>query len=232
MHAEPASSRAKSPPAPGVAPDAVWRGQAVYTPLILRVYDAWVLGFSNSLLWRCPTRRLLEQYARYLRPQHLEAGVGTGYFLDRSRFASAPHITLLDLNENTLAFSSRRLRRLSPRTLRGNLLEPIAFSERYDSAALNYVLHCLPGDLDAKSVVFEHLKAGMRPGGVIFGSTLLSRGVPMSGAARRLMALYNRKGIFSNEGDSVQGLEAALRRHFDRFTLDVVGCAALFAGHC
>lgn len=232
MRAEAASSRNQSSRAASVAPDAVWRGQAVYTPLILRVYDAWVLGFSNSLLWRCPTRRLLEQYARYLRPQHLEAGVGTGYFLDRSRFASAPHITLLDLNENTLVFSSRRLRRLRPRTLRGNLLEPIAFSERYDSAALNYVLHCLPGDLAAKSVVFEHLKAGMRPGGVIFGSTLLSRGVSMSRPARRLMALYNRKGIFSNEGDSVQGLEAALRRHFERFTLDVVGCAALFAGHC
>lgn len=227
MDAEPAS-----PPAARATSDAVWRGQVVYTPLILRVYDAWVLGFSNSLLWRCPTRRLLEHYARYLRPHHLEAGVGTGYFLDRSRFASPPHITLLDLNENTLAFSRRRLRRFAPRTLRGNLLEPIAFSERYDSAAINYVLHCLPGGLDQKGVVFDHLKAGMRPGGVIFGSTLLSRGVSMSPAARRLMAAYNRKGIFSNEGDSAQGLEAALRRRFDRFTLDVVGCAALFAGHC
>jgi SAM-dependent methyltransferase len=230
MHAEPASSPAASSGATS-ASEAVRRGQAVYTPLILRVYDAWVLGFSNSLLWRCPTRRLLAHYAQHLRPHHLEAGVGTGYFLDRSRFASKPHITLLDLNENTLAFSSRRLRRLGPRTLRGNLLEPIAFSERYDSVALNYVLHCLPGDLDAKSVVFEHLKAGLREGGVIFGSTLLSRDVSMSRAARRLMAIYNRKGIFSNEGDSALGLEAALRRHFKRFTLEVVGCAALFAGY-
>jgi hypothetical protein len=232
MHAEPASPPPASSEATGAATEAVRRGQAVYTPLILRVYDAWVLGFSNSLLWRCPTRRLLAHYAQHLRPQHLEAGVGTGYFLDRSRFASKPQITLLDLNENTLAFSTRRLRRLAPRTLRGNLLEPISFSERYDSVALNYVLHCLPGDLGAKSVVFEHLKAGLREGGVIFGSTLLSRDVSMSRAARRLMAIYNRKGIFSNEGDSVRGLEAALRRHFDRFTLEVVGCAALFAGYC
>jgi SAM-dependent methyltransferase len=213
--------------------DAVRRGQAIYTPITLRVYDAWVLGFSNSLLWRCPTRRLLQHYSRHLSLQHLEAGVGTGYFPAHGSFPPGkPEVTLFDLNADTLAFGSRRLNHLRPRTMQGDLLKPIAFSDRFDSAAINYVLHCLPGDLEAKSVVFEHLKAGMRPGGVIFGSTLLSKEVPLSKAAQRLMKVYNRKGIFSNQSDSVSGMEAVLRRHFERFTLEVVGCAALFAGYC
>jgi SAM-dependent methyltransferase len=215
------------------ATEAVLRGQAVYTPLTLRVYDAWVLGFSNHLVWRCPTRRLLRHYGEHLRSRHLEAGVGTGFFLDRTRFAPGQlKVTLLDLNPNTLAFGSRRLERLQPETLQANLLEPIAFSERYDSAALNYVLHCLPGDLATKGIVFEHLKAGVDPGGVIFGSTLLAHGVVRSRAAQRLMQLYNRRGIFSNERDSLDALEAALQRHFQRYTLEVVGCVALFTGHC
>jgi hypothetical protein len=213
--------------------ETVRRGQAIYTPLVLHVYDAWVLGFSNHVLWRCPTRRLLEHYARHLRSNHLEAGVGTAYLLDRSTFPQGqPRIVLLDLNPHTLEFGSRRLRRYRPQTRLANLLQPIEFSERHDSAAINYVLHCLPGDLKSKSIVFANLKAGMRPGGVIFGSTLVSQGVRLSPAARRLMALYNRKGIFSNEQDSPSALEAALRRHFERYTLDVVGSVALFAGHC
>ena len=30
-------------------------GQAVYTHSLLSLYDLWVLGFSNALVWRCPT---------------------------------------------------------------------------------------------------------------------------------------------------------------------------------
>lgn len=215
------------------ADEAVRKGQAVYTPLTLRVYDAWVLGVSNSLLWRCPTRRLAEHYARHLGETHLEAGVGTGYFLANSRFpVEKPRITLFDLNPETLAYGSRRLQHLRPVLQQGNLLEPLALAERFDSAAINYVLHCLPGNFERKCVVFEHLKAVIRPGGVIFGSTLLSRGVPVSWPARRLMTVYNRKGIFSNDSDSVSALEAELSRCFERYTVEIVGCAAIFAGYC
>lgn len=213
--------------------EAVRRGQAVYTPLVLRVYDAWVLGFSNALVWRCPTSRLLEHYARHLSLRHLEAGVGTGYFLAHGRFPEGtPRVTLFDLNRHALEYSARRLRHLEPSIQQGNLLLPLPVTERFDSAAINYVLHCLPGDIEAKSVVFDHLKAVLRPGGVVFGSTLLAEGVPVSRPARRLMGSYNRKGIFSNEADSAAALEAVLRRSFARYTLDLVGCGALFAGYC
>ncbi|HWP06269.1 MAG TPA: class I SAM-dependent methyltransferase, partial [Polyangiaceae bacterium] len=163
--------------------EAVRRGQAIYTPLVLQAYDAWVLGFSNTLIWRCPTKRLLAHYAKHLSLRHLDAGVGTAYFLAHGRFPPGkPAITLFDLNRDTLAFGSRRLRHFAPRTELGNLLLPLPLTERFDSAAINYVLHCLPGSFETKSVVFDHLKAVMRPGGVIFGSTLLAEGVAVSAA--------------------------------------------------
>ncbi len=35
------------------------QGAAVYTPLILKLYDWWVLGFSNRYAWQCSTRAVL-----------------------------------------------------------------------------------------------------------------------------------------------------------------------------
>jgi len=57
-------------------------GQAVYSKRVLGNYDLVVLGLSNRFLWRCPTERLLEHYNRHVTENHLDVGVGTGYFLD------------------------------------------------------------------------------------------------------------------------------------------------------
>ena len=46
--------------------------------------------------------------------------------------------------------------------------------------------------------------------GVLFGSTILGRGVRHNLLGRRLMRLYNRKGIFSNLEDDQRGLEQGL----------------------
>jgi len=213
--------------------EAVRRGHAIYTPLMLSVYDLWVLRISMPAIWRCPTRRLLAHYAVHLTDHHLEAGVGTAYLLEHSKFkGKTPRITLLDLNSNTLAFGRHRLSRYEPSTRLANLLEPIEFDQRYTSVALTNVLHCLPGALDDKGVVFEHLKAGVAPRGVIFGATVLAQGVAVSRAAKLAMEAYNKRGIFSNEHDSLDGLAHALQRHFQRYTIEVAGSVALFAGYC
>jgi hypothetical protein len=44
------------------------------------------------------------------------------------------------------------------------------------------------------------------------------------------MALYNRRGIFSNERDDLDGLTRALDRRFRDVSVTVVGCIALFSG--
>lgn len=214
-----------------VTPEDVAAGQAVYTPRLLNVYDLLVLGISNRFIWRCPTPKLLALYNRHVTANHLDVGVGTGYFLDRCRFpSSSPRVALMDLNPNSLDFAARRIARYRPETYQRNVLEPIANPPAaFDSIGINYLLHCLPGTMESKSAVFDHLRPLMNPGGVLFGSTLLQGGVPRNWAAQRLMAFYNGKGVFTNTQDSLDALGRELQRRFRDVTIEVAGCAALFA---
>ena len=61
-------------------------GQAVYTKGNLAAYDLFVLGISNRYIWKCPSVRIKEHYNQHLSSNHLDVGVGTGYFLDQCRF--------------------------------------------------------------------------------------------------------------------------------------------------
>ncbi len=207
-------------------------GQAVYTPRTLALYDWFVLGVSNRFVWRCPTPRLRAHYARHVTDNHLDVGVGTGYFLDKTSFPSCtPRVALMDLNEHALAHAARRIERYAPETHVRNVLEPIVLDgPAFDSIGASYLLHCLPGTIATKAVAFDHLGALLNPGGVLFGATLLQGGVRRNRAARGLMALYNRKGIFSNASDDLDGLTRALGDRFDDVAIEIVGCAALFAG--
>lgn len=207
-------------------------GQAIYTRRTLAIYDFLVLGVSNRFIWRCPTRRLERHYDAHVTANHLDVGAGTGYFLDRCRFpSSAPRIALMDLNPDALAFASRRIARYAPETYRRNVLEPISIEAgEFDSVGINYLLHCLPGTIESKAACLDHLKALMTPNGVLFGSTLLQGGVTRGRLAKRLMGAYNARGVFSNAGDTLEGLSRALRGRFRDVRVEVVGCAALFSG--
>ena len=216
-----------SPAAP--SEDAV-AGQAVYSPRVLRMYDWFVLGLSNRFIWRCATRRLEGLYAQHVTGNHLDVGVGTGYFLDRCRFPTdSPRVVLMDLNQNCLDATAARIARYRPTSLKRNVLEPVAFDgAAFDSIALNYVLHCLPGRISEKAVVFDHLGALAAPGGVLFGATILGTDVPRNVVARRLMKAYNQRRVFSNADDSLTDLKSELDDRFGDWNVDVVGCVALF----
>jgi hypothetical protein len=205
-------------------------GQAIYSPTTLALYDLIVLTLSNPLVWRCPTSCILALYDRHVTANHLDVGVGTGWYLDHCRFPSAaPRIGLLDLNAHSLAAASRRIARYRPEQYRADVLKPSTIlAPPFQSIALTYLLHCLPGDITEKSVAFDNLAPLLAPGGVMFGATLLSVGVQRSAAARALMRIYNRKGVFSNTADSVLALQAALDQRFRAVEIDIVGCAALF----
>ena len=205
-------------------------GQAVYTARTLKIYDLLVLGISNRWIWKCPTAKLLEFYNQHITANHLDVGVGTGYFLDRCSFPnSEPRIELLDFNPNSLASTARRINRYQPVTHQANVLEPLQLeTEAFDSIGLNYLLHCVPGKMAEKVIAFDHLNARLKPGGTVFGSTLVQGGVQRNPAARMLMALYNRKGIFCNEADSLDSLRSALAERYETFHITSIGCAALF----
>jgi 2-polyprenyl-3-methyl-5-hydroxy-6-metoxy-1,4-benzoquinol methylase len=212
--------------------DQVVAGQAVYTPGMLSIYDIGVLGFSNSYIWKCPSSKIEAHYNANISANHLDVGVGTGYFPDRCKFPSnQPRVALMDMNSNTLEFASKRIARYSPETYEQNILESIETTiQPFDSVGINYLFHCLPGAITEKAVAFDNLRAVMNPKCRIFGSTILQGGVPRSWIAKKLMAIYNKKGIFSNAADDLEGLETALSQRFEDLSVEVVGCVGLFSG--
>ncbi len=207
-------------------------GAAVYNRLVLSIYDLFVLGFSNTFAWKCPSRKILDFYNQHVSARHIDVGVGTGFFLDKCRFPSgAPLISLVDLNSNSLQVTARRLDRYRPATHAANILEPLRLEARgFESAGLNYLFHCLPGNMMSKGVVFRNLKPLLAKEAVVFGTTILGKGVRHNNLARRLMDVYNSKGIFSNRNDSLADLENVLKENFTGYSVHLEGCVAFFAG--
>ncbi|HAH45370.1 class I SAM-dependent methyltransferase [Gimesia sp.] len=205
-------------------------GQAVNSKRILSIYDLWVLGISNSLIWKCRTKAILNWMNESLTSNHLDVGVGTGYYLDHCSFPNASvRLGLLDLNPNSLAAAASRASRYAPETYQADILQPLPDQpHRFDSVSLNYLLHCLPGDLNSKSTLFDHLNQWLNPGAIISGSTILAEGVPRSLSACKLMNFYNEKKIFTNSADSLEELQYQLQSRYTDVELKVTGCVALF----
>jgi SAM-dependent methyltransferase len=209
--------------------DPAYPGQADYTPGFLRVYDPLVLGVANRHVWRCPTDEVLRLYEEHVSGAHLDVGPGTGYYLDRCRLAQPPSLTLLDINPDVLEVAATRLARLEPRVHQANVLEPIDLEPAtFDSIALTHVLHCLPGTLADKGLVLDHLAALLRPGGTLFGSTILAQGVAHTPVSKALLRFLNGRGVFGNRYDDRDGLERCLAQRFAAHEIRIVGSVALF----
>jgi len=217
-----------------LTPKKIYEGQAVYNRLMLTIYDLFVLKFSNHLIWKCPLKDILTHYNLNISNNHLDVGVGTGYFLDNCNFSiNYPRIALLDINTNCLKATAKRIKRFNPEILpAANILEPLEIpGSSFDSIGINYVLHCLAGSIHEKSVVFNHLKKFLNPGGVIFGSTLLNKGVKISKNAKIAMYIYNNWiKSFHNNDDSLNDFKNAMKNNFYESKIKVIGNAILFSG--
>ena len=213
-----------------VSPAAAKAALRIYIRPVLSLYDVFVHGFSNPWVWRCPTHLMIAMYNRLVSANHLDIGVGTGYFLDKCTFPSdTPAISLLDFSSNTLAKTAERIARYRPETYLANVYEPLTITgRRFDSIGMNYVLHCLPGSMLDKGVVLQHVKHLLNNNGVLFGSTILGRGVYRTPQARLFMGIYNTIKAFSNTADDVESLEHILRQTFRDYQVQVVGCVAFF----
>lgn len=203
----------------------------VYNRAMLLTYDFIVLQLGNRFATRCPSERILDLFNRHVTSNHLDVGVGTGYFLDSCRFPCAnPRVALMDINMPSLDFASRRIARYVPEIYRRDILKPIDMEiPQFDSISCNYLLHCLPGTIRQKGAVLGRLKTLLNPGGVLFGSTILYRGVDVSLMDRLTMFSYNVVGIFSNRDDDLVGLRSALDGQFSRYSMEPVGSAVIFA---
>ena len=213
-----------------VTKEQVEAGQAAYTPRMLGFYNLLILRVIVPYIWKCPIDNIIKLYNKNITSNHLEIGVGSGYFLENCNFPSDnPRLALMDLNPNSLKFTAARVSRYKPELYRADILEPIETDmEKFDSIGINAVIHCLPGTMDTKLVVFDHLKTLLNPGGVVFGSTILNIGVKQNWLTRKFMKNFNDSKVFCNLEDDLSTLEEGLTERFSNSKVKVIGTAALF----
>jgi hypothetical protein len=211
---------------------ASYAGQALYTPLSLRGYDFVAYRINTPLFWRCSVKDVLALYERHTSARHLDVGVGSGGLLDKCGLpGDPPRLDLLDVNPHSLAAAARRLERYSPRLHQGDALAPWPLpAGSVDSVSIGYLLHCLPGDLVDKRVVFAHASEALSEDGTLFGTTVLATGVKHTRRSRIALRGLNRRGVFSNSADSLVDLEADLEGTFEQSEIEVRGAVALFSG--
>lgn len=206
-------------------------GAKAYTPLTLKLYDWWVLNISNDIAWRCTTKKyLLPHFLRYLSSNHLDVGVGTGYYLTHAPDDSA--ISLMDLNNSSLEAASARVGEARIKSkIKHDVFEFYSESLRnkFDSISMFYLLHCLPGNMAEKEIVIKNAQMALTNSGVLYGATILGDGVKHNGFGKRLMSIYNSKGIFSNKNDSEKHLRKILSEHFESSEITIIGTVALFS---
>lgn len=202
-----------------------------YRRPMLAAYDVFVLGLMSRFMWRCPRGRMLAHYDRHVSGTHLDIGPGTGWFLDNCRFpVESPSITLLDLNEVVLATTAHRIRRYRPQTQVGNAFKPFALGPaRFDSVGMNFLLHCLPGSMGQKTVVFDHVTPFLREGARVFGSTVLGEGPHHTKRSGKLLAKLNRSEVFSNLDDRMDDLNEELHARFTDVETVRSGAVCLFS---
>jgi hypothetical protein len=82
--------------------------------------------------------------------------------------------------------------------------------------------------LHERKAAVDHLRPLTKKGAVLFGATILGRGITPNRSASALLDLYNAKGVFNNREDDLVALSSGLRQRFDEVEIAQEGCVALF----
>ncbi|MDE1461516.1 class I SAM-dependent methyltransferase [Spartinivicinus poritis] len=211
-----------------ISQEQIETGQEVYSPNILKIYDIMVLSLSNRFIWKSKKKITQTFFDNAVTNNHLDVGVGTGYFLDHCQWQQKPRIGLMDLNENCLQEAKKRLLRYNPEIYCWDVFQPIELENKFDSCSMNFLFHCLPGSIKEKLQIINNLKGALNPGSTVFGTTVLYDGVKKSFFAEKLMRFYNKKGIFSNYGDSLSEMQKLLPELGEVEQLSTEGCVCFF----
>jgi hypothetical protein len=91
------------------------------------------------------------------------------------------------------------------------------------------LLHCVPGPPSRKAQALIRLARLLRDDGILFGATILGKGVKHNLMGRWLMDFHNKKGIFDNKLDDIDGLINPLKIAFEEVKLEVTGRTLLFS---
>jgi hypothetical protein len=121
------------------------------------------------------------------------------------------------------------LQRLDITAVEADVCKPLPVDGPFESAALNGVIHCLPGPLPRKAAAVANVAAVLAPTGVLFGASILGDSGRHTWLSRNMLRANNRRGTFDNLGDTEGGLREILEASFQHVELETVGTMAVFA---
>lgn len=194
-------------------------------------YDVYLNLLLNRFFWRCKKKHILQLYNKHISGNHLDIGVGSGYFLKLCQWPPFAKVALLDINPDNLSTANNRIKHLNPTRYQADIFKPQTFlKENFDSISITHVLHYLPGDMRSKTLAIKHCVQMLKPNGTLFGTTIISNKHYHTPFSQQLMTHYNDKNIYSNNNDTIQALKYALNCHLRLINIHVKGCIALFSG--
>jgi len=208
-------------------------GVRIYRPLLLSIYDFLIMRVLTPHVWRCPADHYTDLYRNFMSRNHADIGVGTGYVLDRCAYEPGEvRIALFDLQKNCLEYTARRIARFQPEIYQCDALEPICVGAgSFDSIALGGILHCIPGDIEEKSIVFDSIQPLMHSHTKVFGYTILNQGIEKTVISRVTYFILQKLKVINGLNDSASQLARALEMRFKSSEVKVIGCVALFVAH-
>jgi SAM-dependent methyltransferase len=204
-------------------------GAAVYGRIMLFFYDLWVLGISGPYAFGCSTRKVLLPFFRqHFSKNHLDIGVGTGYYLKNTKPIPGGKTTLVDLNQNSLDTANQRIGWTAANSILHDISDPLPIDDKFDSISMFYLIHCLPSPVERKMEIFAHLKKNLSPTGTIYGASALGQGVKYGWFGRFVWSTLLKEGIMDNKDDNEEAFAKALNENFEQVQIRIEGTILLF----
>ncbi|WP_052745506.1 class I SAM-dependent methyltransferase [Allosalinactinospora lopnorensis] len=211
---------------------------SLYTYLTMRLrYTPQVIWWRHPCVWGVPNGLLHTLLAAHAGEEHVEVGVGNGYFPARlPSWSPLRTLHLLDVNPACMSLTARRLRgRFNLVEHAQNAVNPwdsIAEAS-VDSVGCFMTLHAIKrASMAELAPLVAQAHRVLKTGGRFIGCTIVCHGagVHVTGRARRLIEHYNASGVFFNATDSVEKLRALLAEPFGatRVEVRVFGCVAVW----
>ncbi|RSL77238.1 hypothetical protein CEP51_009248 [Fusarium floridanum] len=229
-------------------------GSIRFTPIVLVIYDLYVIRVSAPLIWRCSVQKHLRPlFSKNFSQRHVDIGVGNGYFpiralKDLGRKAKDQHLTLVDLSQASLSAAKQGILSRHPeidiRTIHADAGAPLPASlanEKFGSASLSLIMHHMPGPTLSKSKAIRNAKSILAEDGVLVGSTILGKvwektekgyqvkaGQKPGRVATFALGFYNKRGIFDNYEEDPRVFEQVLKEEFEEVETRIVGMIFIF----
>lgn len=199
----------------------------------IQKYDKFVNEINCEKVWKCSKKHIINNYNSNINYNHLEIGPGTGMFLKKENLnVNLNKLTLVDINNKILKHSTHNLH--SEHSDINSLVYDLFSYEipsniEFNSVGINYVLHCVPGNLQTK---LDKLIGNLGNNKYnLFGASVICDPLHMNPIAEYELMFLNAFGIFNNNNDTYEELNEYLNNKNYNFSLKKKGYVAIFNVH-